>query len=184
MYKAYIYLFCLLCPLSQSYASSGGDSLTCDGNLIFDGKIHSSAQVTLVKFLDGNLGLFKITNQSDIDLNMDIAGKQDGYYRHLMFSGYWYMDLSEQKKGWVKTGVYKEEYEEPSNILSILGYGTPEYDRFIILPPKGSIEFITLLWLKKPWTKRIKNKVAVRLYMELRDKEGHYNLIISDPYCL
>ena len=90
------------------------------------------------------------------------------------------MNLSEQQKGWLKTGVYDEKDDEAS---STLGYDKFVYDKEIIIPPKESFEFITLLW-PKSWMKEIKNKVAVRLYMKLSDKEGYSNLIISDPYCL
>lgn len=183
MYKAYIYLFCLLCALSPYYASSGGNRFTCDDNLMFDGKIHSSAKVTLIKSLDENLGLFKINNQSDIGLEITMVGKQGEYYRHSMFWGYLYMYLSEQQKGWLKTGVYYEKDEKDDEASSTLGYEKFDYDKGIIIPPKGSLEFITLLW-PKSWMKEMKNKGAVRLYMNLLDKEGHRNLIISEPYCL
>jgi hypothetical protein len=147
---------------------------------MFDGKLHSSAKVTLVKSLDGNLGLFKINSQSDIDLGITMAGKQGEYYRHNMFWGYLYMNLSEQQQGWMKTGVYDEKDSEASSTWS---YEKFDYDKEISIPPKGSIEFITLLW-PKSWMKEIKNKIAVRLYITLFDEEGDSNLIISEPYCL
>lgn len=180
MYKLCIYLFFLLCALNQSYASSGENNLSCNDKLLFDGKIHSSAQITLIKPLDNNLGLFRIYNQSDVNLGITLAGKQKEYYRYLIFWGYLYMNLSAQEQGWMKTGVYDEKDDEVSSALS---YDKFDYDKEIIIPPNESIEFITLLW-SKIWMKEIKNKTAVRLYIKLRDKEGQYNLIISDPYCL
>ncbi len=175
--KAFICLFYLFCALSQSYASSGNNNfIACDESLIFPGKIHSSAQVTFVKSLDENLGLFKINNHSNIDLTIPMTGKQKGYYRYSMFWGYLYM--LEQKKGWLKTGVYEEEHED-SSTLSDEQF---EYYKEIIIPPKQSIEFITLLWPKR-WMRELKENSAVRLYMALWDKERHLNLIISEPYC-
>ncbi len=184
MNKASIYLFYLLCTFSPSYASSGVNSITCDDDLMLDGKIHSSAKITLVKSLDDNLGLFKIHNQSDVDLEISIAGIQDGYYRHPMFWGYLYiLNLSEQEKGWRQSGVYDEE--ENDEVSSTVRYEAFDYKKRILIPPKQSIEFITLLW-PRGWEEAIKEKIAVRLYMStgLYVDDQYLNLVISEPYCL
>lgn len=194
MYKVSIYLFFLLCAFNQSYAFSDVDSSICHDNLEFisDEKIHSSAQITLVKPLDKNLGLFRINNQSDVDLYIMMAGKQDGYYRYsIEILGYLYIDLEKQEKGWFQINYIEEQYEAPSP----LDYEPFDYDETITISPKESIEFITFLWpeawgVKFLWPEAWggapikKDKATVRLYMELWDKERHYNFIISEPYCL
>ena len=179
MRRLNIHLFLLLIFFNSSYASSQQDNITCDEKLMFNGEIYSSAKVNLIKLLDENLGLFKIKNLSDIDLEITIIGKQNEHYRYSMFWGYLYIDLLEQEKGWLKTGVYDENVHEPINIQAVDKF---DYLKEIIIAPKESIEFITIAWPKGLMNQSI-GKTAIRLYMQLRDKEGDYNLVISDPYC-